>query len=483
MKKVLSTLVLAVVMLTAPMTQAENLGAEQARDAAARFMRHNTALTRLTADQLTLVRQWDNPNLGVPSMYLFSTTGEGWIIMAATTCMDPIVGFSDDSEINPDCLAPQLEMWLDAYSDLICQVQDDDAQKGLDDSAEWTEMMNDNTPASTKAQIIIAKERWDQGGELGTDYNILCPVVNDSVCPVGCVATAMAQICHFYQYPKQAKGRKSYHWTFNEGGVEYDSILSVKYDTVTFNYDTMPNKIVAATTYGSRLEVSRLGYYCGLAVRMDYSPSGSGSHSEYVPDAMRVNFKYQTGTMVKRSSVGTNNFLFKLRRELLQNRPVYMSGVSSSGEGRDAGGHAWICCGYYDSDTTKYYMNWGWNGSGNGFFNLKTNNMAVGVYNFNLYQDIIINMVPPTDSIVGIDEVNPTVGLGHAYPNPASYSVAIPYSLTQAAELQVYDISGRMVECRRLQSGNGEATLRVDALPAGLYVYRLGTAHGKFVVR
>lgn len=489
MKKVLSTLVMAVVLLSSTMVQAENLGADRAREAAARFMRQNTSLVRLTADQLTLVRQWNNPTLGVPSMYLFSTTGEGWIIMAATTSIDPVVGFSDDSEINPDCLAPQLEWWLESYNDFFCYVQDLEAEnpyKPYGDSPEWNNIFASNSQNGRKGQIIFAKERWDQGDESGTDYNIYCPVVNDSVCPVGCVATAMAQICHYYKYPKVGKYQKTYRWYFTENGVRDYRNISMKFDTIRpFNYDIMPNKISVATNLESRREVSRLGYYLGISVKMEYAPSGSGSQSTLVPDAMMTNWKYQAGSLINRSATSSTDthFINSLRRELLQSRPVYMSGASSSGSGRDAAGHAWTCCGYHDNNETQYYMNWGWNGSGNGFFNLYTNDMAVFQYNFQRRQSIIVNLVPPADSMLSVSEVDPTIGLGNAYPNPASYSVTIPYNTTSAAELQVYDMSGRLVENRQLHQGNGEVTLRVDSMPAGVYIYRVGTAYGKFVVR
>ena len=73
--------------------------------------------------------------------------------------------------------------------------------------------------------------------------------------------------------------------------------------------------------------------------------------------------------------------------------------------------------------------------------------------------------------------------LGMPYPNPAILSVALPYSTREAVELQVYNVSGCLVESRRIQAGDGEVVLRVDALPAGMYIYRMGNAHGKFMVR
>ena len=133
-------------------------------------------------------------------------------------------------------------------------------------------------------------------------------------------------------------------------------------------------------------------------------------------------------------------------------------------------------------------MNWGWGGTGNAFYNLVTNNLSISGlgYNFRTHQSVILNMVPPQDSTdiqIGVAEVEDMVALGVAYPNPATLSVVLPYSTREAADLQVYSISGRLVESRHVMAGDGEITLRVDSLPAGIYIYRMGNAHGKFVVR
>jgi hypothetical protein len=47
----------------------------------------------------------------------------------------------------------------------------------------------------------------------------------------------------------------------------------------------------------------------------------------------------------------------------------------------------------------------------------------------------------------------------------------------------VYGIDGRLVSTTHVQPGTGEVTLRVDALPHGVYIYRLNTQSGKFIVR
>lgn len=485
MKKVICSLLTAIALLVPTTTKADNVSVDQAKDVAAHFLQHNSTLARITADQLTLTHQWNNEALGVPSMYLLSAPAEGWVIVAATTVMDPIVGYADDNVLDPDNMAPQLEWWLEEYNKLVVAFQTVDAEHSLENSNEW-KTLEGHGLVGTKASNYLMDSEWDQGGIRGTDYNIFCPEVNDTVCPVGCVATALAQICYYYGYPKSPKGSINYTW--RTGGRR----LAIRFDTVApLDYSLMPNKIRTSSTRAQREEVSRLGYYLGLGVHMEYGADGSGASSEDVASAMNRYFKYSTGTYIRRRQIDDTAFLNGLKRDLASNRPVYMSGKSSTGSGRDAAGHAWVCDGL--NSNGRFHMNWGWGGGGNGFFRLAENDMAISQYGYNFndyyaggYQTIIVGMVPPqdsTDRFVGVPTVDEVATLGHPYPNPATWSVVIPYSTREAADLQVYAVNGQLVETRRIEAGDGEVTLRVDALPAGIYVYRMGAAYGKFVVR
>lgn len=478
MKRVVLSLLAAFVMSALPVAQAENISVDLAKDAAAHYMQHNSKLARITPDQLTLARQWNNEVLGVPSMYLFTAPTEGWIIIAATTVMDPIVAFADDNMIDVDNIAPQFEYILTEHNAMVCAVQNGDAEKPLPDCLSWTVLANHQLKG-TKANHIFLKTTWDQGGPWGTDYNMYSPVVNDSVAPTGCVATALAQICKYFQYPTQPQGSVNY-WNDRAN-------VRVKYnlDTVPpLDYSLMPNSLTTNTAIEKKREISRLGFYVGLAVKMQFGGSLSGSTDENAVNGMKNHFKYSQGLIVSRRYTYDANYLTKTRQEMLQERPIYMSGASQYGGSGHAAGHAWVCDGYRDEDSSMYHMNWGWGrNGGNGFYNLGSNDMAIAgtYYNFNLAQSIITNMIPAPD--VAIDAVENEVNLGTPYPNPASLEVVLPYSIREAADMQVYSVSGRLVASHRLQAGDNEITLSVAELPSGIYIYRVGDAHGKFIVR
>ena len=178
--------------------------------------------------------------------------------------------------------------------------------------------------------------------------------------PTGCVATAMAQIMRYHQSPN------------------------------TFNWSIMPNNPAWGSSSTGSLEVATLMSDIGGNVNMEYTPSSSGADSEDARNALVNNYGYSSS-----ASYSPYNFSTVKQEIKMYNRPVYMDGYHSY-ETHGTwfweyttyhDGHAWVCDGYkqqYDvyihNEGTQYeyttqenryewlYMNWGWRGSGNGWF-------------------------------------------------------------------------------------------------------------------
>ena len=479
MKRIVYSIV--AMMLLAGTVTARNIDADEALEAAVYYMQNNTDFTRFTARDYTLARTWMNDELGVPSMYLFTTPAHGWIIMAACTTMDPMVAFSDDSDFDTENVPQQAEWWLEGYNSIVCEAQK--RGRGVDNE-KWLALENHSLKSSTKdTRVVLTRVRWGQGNDKGNTYNMYCPQINGVYCVTGCVATAMAQLCYYYKYPKQPTGFVGY--------TTANTYLSLRlHDSVPFDYSIMPERVYSAqTSPEAKREVARLSYYIGVASKMSYGTNAQGGSGAYTPNAvsaMATNFKYKNGEIVTRGYVSESTYMSRLRGELEKGYICYMNGTSPVGEGNDAGGHAWLVCGYRTDDEDQYYMNWGWDGTSNGFYNLGKNDMPIESqgYNFIEHQGYVVGLVPPADSIVGIREVETdNAALGSAYPNPATVSVELPYSTVSAAELTVYSVDGRKVSTKTVQPGSGSVRLDVASMPAGIYIYRMGNAYGKFVVK
>lgn len=483
MKKIVSALTVMALVLSASMAGARNLPEKEIKSAAAYYL-STFGHRYVDASDLELVYQIDNPDLGIPASCIFNVAGGGWIMMACNTATDPVIAFNDHCSLEVKAMPANMKWWIENYTEMVIAVQNADAVESFADVDEWTELL-DQTLTTPKVdgdpEHVLMYEEWDQGK--GDDYNLFTPVVNGEHCPVGCVATALSQIMHYYRFPVQPLFSTSYSWN--------GQVLGIDFDTVQFDYSLMPNRIVSSSTMAQRREVSKLGSAVGIALHMSYGTDGSGAYTHNVPSNMVTYFKYKRGNLISRESNSDTNFVNQIRDELSHQRPVYMSGSSSVGSDEHAAGHAWVCCGYRDDRPAMYFMNWGWSTyltSANTWYNLKTNNMPIGTrYNFNRNQRAIIGMYPPEDSthinVVGITEVDGSASVYAAYPNPATLTVTLPYSLKAAADMNIYSIDGKLVERRSLAAGEGAVELNVSNMPAGIYIYRLGGATGKFMVQ
>ncbi len=491
MKKLASSILLLAAIVAPMAAGARNVSLQEAREAAAYYMERNTLQEGIKAADLVLVHQIDNPELGVAESYFFNVGDWGWIIMSGSTATDPVIGFSDEGNLADwEYLPENMRWWVESYSERIGVVQIADATEKFDDMAEWTDLFNHTLTTNAKdgdPRVILMNTYWEQGENRGATYNRRCPYdsTTNKYTYTGCVATALSQIMRYYGFPKQATGGRKQYYTRTKGYY-----VKLKFDTLNFDYEQMPVRLNSNSTTTQIDEVARLCYAVGVSVSMDYGTDGSGAFSDDVPDAMVNYFKYQMGSILYRDETSTANFINVLRNDLLLNRPAYMGGASEGGSGRDAAGHAWVCCGYRTDNEDQYYMNWGWGRSGDGFFNLRQNAMQPSgySYNFTLRQEHITGLIPPhADSsavdFLAIESVEGTTVLPGAYPNPATFSVTIPYSITMAGEMQVFSIDGKLVASRRLQAGSGNVELNVADMPQGIYIYRLSGKSGKFIVR
>jgi hypothetical protein len=72
----------------------------------------------------------------------------------------------------------------------------------------------------------------------------------------------------------------------------------------------------------------------------------------------------------------------------------------------------------------------------------------------------------------------------NVYPNPACGRVFISGTPThEAVQLQLHDLSGRLILEKRLTSFGGRESLELQGLPAGIYTFGMQTAGRRFTTR
>ena len=317
----------------------------------------STEVAKQTANTfLTLDNEWHGEtdaciqlveHEGTPAYYVIEYTAGGWAIVSAQSSSSPIIGYSTEGEF----AAPgAMELLLDFNAQIISARARDYAtveHKGWKQIKERKKAKETNNTPDVAPLIKINLNQ-------SAPFNNYCPEIEGEKTLVGCVAVAMTQAMMVQRYPQAPQGEYSYYC--GEVGT-----LSIDYNKEKpYDWDAMYN--------GNMDEVARLAYHSGLSVEMGYGVYSSGAVTEHVATALPRYFGYDAKAV--RYVTKTNDikkWLETILGELTEGRAVIYRGQSGGG------GHCWNVDGWKQS-TQMVHCNWGWDGIGNGYFDI--NNMT-----------------------------------------------------------------------------------------------------------
>src|SRR5574344_142895 len=285
------------------------------------------------------------------NVYVFNRSDNGFVIVSADDCAAPVLGYSMNETFDYDNSPCNVKAWLKYYSSQI-------------DYAEANKLSFSGKTVSS-ASIVVSPLLngvsyggytrnivWNQG----TPYNSKCPQDNNGRCVTGCAATAMAQVLTFYQWPVNGVGSHSYVWNGQTLSVDFSSTA---YDWASI-FSTEPSSYTLNSKF--RNAIGTLMYHCGVSVNMSYSSAGSGASPYDIAPAMLAYFNYDKSiALLLHEYFSETDWENIMKKELDKGRPVLYSGYTKSDEG-----HIFVCDGYDSSD--YFHINWGWGGSGNGYF-------------------------------------------------------------------------------------------------------------------
>lgn len=315
------------------------------------------------------------------AFYVFNFENGGWVMVSADDAVTPILAYSFEGDLNPSNLNPEISSFLEGYKNEINFI----VNAQLDNSAtvaDWKDVLQNKFPKSTNDVAPLVTTNWDQG----CYYNALCPVEpaaglgSCSHAWTGCVATTMAVLMKYNQWPAQGFGAHAYD-------CQGYGTQTANFAATTYDFAAMPNTVTSANT-----AVATLMYHAGVSVNMQYGADGSGAYSAEVPFSLINYFNYDPGCkFVSKDDYSSTQWIDLLKAELDAARPMLYSGSSTA-----SGGHAWICDGYRSSDN-KFHMNWGWSGSSNGYFAIGSLNPS-GM-NFNETNGAVIGVKPGNNNL------------------------------------------------------------------------------------
>ena len=401
-------LLLSATLFAAPRTL------EQAAEIAAQFTNSQPQLSRMhkaprKAANMRLAHKALQNNSETAAFYVFNQEGNnGFVIVSADDrTADEVLGYSENGSFNFENINPNFRWWLSRYVEEITILQTIDDSDFIDE------------PAPRKAKQVTAipnllvnsdnKEiTWDQL----TPYNNLCPTDqrDNTKCYTGCVATATSQIMYKWRWPKKGTGSSSYTWKNckNDDCSSYTTKqLSANYGNTTYDWDNMlPAYSGKNYTTAQANAVATLMSHAGIAAEMSYGGDengGSGAWTDNMAYGLMTYFGYKFDkfiTMYSKASYGDvhegvtaeysvsrDKFTEYFNTDLEAGRPILMGGEDSKN-----GGHEFVCCGR--DANNKFYINWGWEGDGNGYFAISSLKPSGTSYNFSTNLDAIIGLEP-----------------------------------------------------------------------------------------
>jgi hypothetical protein len=317
-----------------------------------------------------------------PVYYVVIFKEQGWVIVASDDVSLPVIAYSNEGKFSFSDQSPAFSSWMNATKKSISQaivnrqVQLESTQK------EWEKFSVDinrfeKTINQRNSVTPLLSTKWNQDN----GYNDLCP--KDFNGPngrayAGCVATAMAQVMKYYNFPAKGFGTHSF---VPEDHPEYGNQYA-NFGSTTYNWNSM-------SLTSSNTHVALLIFHCAVSVDMNFGPDGSGANtSNDARNAFTNNFKYDESiSYLSKEDYTSTDWQNLLIEELNAGRPILYDGRDSTS------GHAFICDG--NQTNSYFHFNWGWGGYHDGYFYL--NDLTPGSNSFNLGQGGLFYIKPSVD--------------------------------------------------------------------------------------
>ncbi len=200
-------------------------------------------------------------------------------------------------------------------------------------------------PLNYQEGEVLLTSDWHQFAPYNNncpDYG--CATTSNGRALVGCVATAGAQLAHYWNWPPYGEG--------SFAGVDYSD---------TYDWVNMPDVATTSSTAKVQAGVAELSYEMGIASVMMYGCEESSTYTSNLETVLENLYRYSStfnvnGASRKNRSDYTASFWFDImKNEFNYNRPVIyrITGHAIVGDG-------WQTIGAIN----EYHMNYGWYGPG-----------------------------------------------------------------------------------------------------------------------
>lgn len=302
---------------------------------------HTTSMTRSQTADGNITRL-----LAKKQLCVYGKTGVGFVVVSRDTDFTPVLGYSD-TDFMTDNMPCGLVWWLNTADNTM------ETMKAEGKTYAYRTVSKSMDKAATANFMDV---QWNQSAP----FNTLCPTINGTNAPTGCIATAMAQIMFYYQYPAKGMGNGSYSYP----GYGGKTTIRKKNINTEYRWTSMKNRYTP-TDKDEYNAVAQLMLDAGVASGMKYSLDGSGTNEWYAARGFVNNFCYDSLAVncLQRELYSDEEWMSLVHTEMEAQRPVLYCGSDNID-----GGHAFVLDGI--DGNGMVHVNWGWGGTGNGWYDI-----------------------------------------------------------------------------------------------------------------
>ena len=346
-----------------------------------------------------------NDHAGSPLYYIAYLDPSGFVIVAADDLVEPIVGFAVAGQFDPSADNPLGAL---VSSDMGARVafarqagsvpSDTNTWKA---QAKWQQLSSTSGGAmispkglSSVSDVRIApltKTTWDQqtAAAAGTTacYNYYTPPNGDgnpANYPAGCVATAMAQLMRYYQFPTTGIGSLPFTITNGTTPMTYYT-RGGDGAGGPYVWSNMPLVPPANPTTTQCQAIGSLVADAGATVNMAYAAGGSSSVLLDAKTALTGTFHFSSAIKGYNNLTNIGPDLVGMINPNLDARYPVLLGIEGTN-----GGHAVVADGYgYSASTLYHHLNLGWSGTSSAWYSLPL--IDASPYTFNVIDGCVFN--------------------------------------------------------------------------------------------
>lgn len=380
--------------------QAEPTDPVQAERAVSGWLRNNPAPMGTALGRQVKRTEVFRDNLGSPLYYVVYLESSGFVIVPADDRIEPIIAFASQGSYDP---SPDNPLGSLVSSDMLARLThvrnlsvSQNQQKPakmtsknqeaflrassiasqkwvmLQDAADTYSTMELDTISDVRVDPLV-QSQWGQGGILVwvegnpvflPTFNYYTPGPNYAS---GCVATAMAQLMRFHEYPTAGVGTPSFMiWV--DGVEQPASLRGGDGSGGPYLWSDMVLQPDATITEPQRQAIGALCYDAGVSIETYYTSSSSSAGFPMVAPSLCNSFGYNNAVHGQEIWHDVDNRLLAMINPNLDTELPVLLGISSSTMYRH---HAVICDGYgYDMNTMYHHLNMGWSGNADAWYAL-----------------------------------------------------------------------------------------------------------------